>query len=149
MAQRSKETITRSCVRPERVGKLRPCVPLHARCPRQLFCEPRCNRGFVEFASCDLQHRMNGFIRRDNQIAAVQCTEHREGLPRQALVAIGQRMVTSDPYDEDSGLVHELRIEVVVAEAGLGCMECRVEQLESRRSGESLGAYPVDNLRDG
>lgn len=46
--------------------------------------------------------------------------------PSSPLVAVGKRMVLGEPHDEHGGLVHEVRIEVGVAEAGRRSVQRRV-----------------------
>ena len=53
----------------------------------------------------------------------VERQEDGERLPSEALVAVGQRMVPCDADGEDSRLLFEVRVEVLVAEPRLRGVE--------------------------
>lgn len=63
--------------------------------------------------------------------AVVEVDEEHETGPRCSLVAVGQRMIPRDPAREHRGLVVQVRVEVRVAEAGLGCVQCRIGELDT------------------
>ena len=65
---------------------------------------------------------------------AVACTEHGQRLPGRPLVAVRQRVVSSDAYDQHGRFAHKLGVELGVPEAGVECVKSRVQQ-----SSESLG----------
>ena len=57
-------------------------------------------------------------------------------------------MVTSDPHGEHRGLVRELRVQLVAAEAGLGSMQSGVEQPDAGRFGQHGVVDPGDGFGD-
>jgi hypothetical protein len=79
-------------------------------------------------AGSDGEHLVDGVVGGGVEVSAVERAEYGEAPPSQALVAVGQRVVPSDVYDEHGRLVDEVRVELVSGVGGLRSVKGRVQQ---------------------
>lgn len=108
--------------------------------------EPLGEPGLVHLPSRDGQHRLFGLVdvgRVGVPHAVVEVDEQHERRPRRALVAVGQRVVPREMAAENSGLVVEVRVEVLVAEAGSWRVQRAVGEVDPTRLDEVAVSTPV------
>lgn len=79
---------------------------------------PRCHGVFIDFAGGDAEHLFHRVVGLDSQVPVVEQAEHGQTPPGEALVTVGQRMVTGDAHGQDGRLVDEVGVELVAAK---GC----------------------------
>ncbi len=113
-----------------------------------VFAEPGHHGLLVVVAGCNADDQVHRLVSGDVEPMAVEGEKEGERLPGQSLVSVGQRVIASDANNEDRCLFDQRRIEVLGAEAGLGCVQRRVEQVDSRRSAQRVRIDPGDGLGD-
>ena len=69
--------------------------------------------------------------------------------PTQPACCVGQGVVASEPHQQHCGLVDEVRIEVLIAEPGGGCVQRGVGQVDVRHVHHRLQVESRDGLSDG
>ena len=74
----------------------------------------------------------------------VEIEEHHETCPAGSLVPVGQRMIPCQMTGEDCSLVDQIGVEVLISEAGLGRVQCRIGEVDAARVSQDLGIDPGD-----
>ena len=74
----------------------------------------------------------------------VELEKHHQTCPTGSLISVRQRMIPRQMTGEHGGLVDEVGIEVLISEAGLGSVQCRIGEVNAAGVGQDLGIYPGD-----
>src|SRR5580692_11650015 len=96
--------------------------------------EPFGQRCFVQIAGCYGEHCPDSLVCRNIQVVPVECTEHGEAAPGEALVSVEKRVIPGDAHRKHGCLVEKLGVHVVSAKRRLGSMKGRIEKIDSRTS---------------
>lgn len=99
-------------------------------------------RHFIQIARRYTDYEVDGFIDLKLELVVVDVAESVRHCPRQALVAIRQRMILDNAYDKHASLLSETGVELNVSKGSLRRKERGFEQIKAGHTRKSRSWNP-------